>query len=183
MAFLCPRYRSVRRASQRGDGTREADWHNSSHLDNKPMDTDDGGHTIVDISTEPQLTPKMPTAPYFQRQKSSPRSQIKREIFEVKRSITQTEHEIDELDAEINTLKTRERDFMARAGKEPSFWQLFADTTRSIQTLSEDRLENKKQITQHRDRLVWLEKKLARAEEAAAECAKGMLAYQLPTRY
>ena len=149
------------------------------------MDTDDnnGGHTIVDISTEPQLTPKMPTPPYLQRQKSSPRSQLHREIFEVKRSITRIEHEIDDFNSKINTLETQKADFKARAGEEPTFWQLFADTARSIHTLSEHCLENRKQITQHRDRLVWLEKKLGRAEEAAAERAKGMLAYQLPNRY
>ena len=125
----------------------------------------------------------MPTAPYFQRQKSSPRSQLHREIFEVKRSITRIEHEIDDFNSKINTLETQKADFKARAGEEPTFWQLFADTARSIQTLSELRLEKDKQITQHRDRLVWLEKKLARAEEAAAERAKGILAYQLPNRY
>ena len=126
----------------------------------------------------------MPTAPYFQRQKSSPRSQLHREIFEVKRSITRIEHEINDFNFKINTLETQKADFKARAaGEEPTFWQLFADTARSIQTLSELRLEKDKQITQHRDRLVWLEKKLARAEEAAPERAKGMLAYQLPNRY
>jgi septal ring factor EnvC (AmiA/AmiB activator) len=143
-------------------------------------DDDNGGHTIVDISTEPPLTPKMPTAPIFQRQKSSPRSQLRREIFEVKRSITRIEHEMDNFEAKIATLETREGDFMARAGKEPSFWQRVDDTTRSIQTLSEQNLERSKQLTRDKDRLVWLERKLARAEDAAVERAEGMLAYQLP---
>jgi len=119
----------------------------------------------------------MPTAPYFklQRQKSSPRSQLNREIFEVKRRITQIECEIEELDAKINTLETQKGDFMARAGKEPSFWQRFDDTTRLIQTLSDRGVADKNQIIQEKDRLSWLEKKLEMAEEAAAERAKGIL--------
>ena len=82
---------------------------------------------------------------------------------------------------EISGLKTEKDDFKARVGKEPSFWLHFDNTARSIQILSEQLLEKDKQITQDKDCLVsGLEKKLVRAEEAAAEHAKGMLAYQLP---
>jgi len=81
---------------------------------------------------------------------------------------------------EISGLKTEKDDFKARVGKEPSFWLHFDNTARSIQILSEQLLEKDKQIIQDKDCLVWLEKKLAMAEEAATKHAKGMLAYQLP---
>jgi septal ring factor EnvC (AmiA/AmiB activator) len=146
------------------------------------MDTDDNGGTHCrghiqrsTGNTENAVSPIRPAAEVF------PRSQLRTEIFEVKRSINRIEREIDAIKIEISALQTEKGDFKARAKADPVFWERFDNTARLIQTLSEQLLENDKQIARDKERLVWLEMKLANAEEAAAERAKGMLAYQLPT--
>jgi uncharacterized coiled-coil DUF342 family protein len=116
----------------------------------------------------------MPSTPYYQSNKLSPRSEIREEIIRVHRNIAQTKSNIDSIPKNIRVLENEKEQFCQTAPNDPRIWDVIANYSKAIMNRTNEIVEEKRQLSQYQERLARLETKLDKVEEAAKR-ARGML--------